>query len=338
MGNKLNTNKFEKVVDVVALGSAIVDLFCSVPESFIEKLGMVKGSMALVGPELAESVLSQVGQVEISGGGSAANTLVGLSLLGHKVTIVACTDPDHFGEEYIADLQKVGVKVVHPSSDHNLGTGRCLVMVTPDGERTMATWLGAAGYLELDDASISSIREAKILYIEGYLYDLDSTKQQIMKAIDIAWESRSLVALSLSDPFCVERHKGEFLDLLMGKVALVFANKDEAQILAGTSDVGKMVEFFRSFQVDGAITLGAGGAMIFNRTDQVMVPAVKVDPVVDTTGAGDLFAAGYLHGLIKVGRDDLETLGAFGTKCAAEVIGHYGARPESGLEELLRTD
>lgn len=338
IGIKLDTNKFEKVVDVVALGSAIVDLFCAVPESYIDELGMIKGSMQLVGPDLSEAVISQVGQADLSGGGSAANTLVGLSLLGHSVTVIASTDQDHFGEEYISDLQRVGVKVVHPVGDHGLGTGRCLVMVTPDGERTMATWLGAAGHLELDDESISSIVQAKVLYIEGYLYDLDSTKLQIIKAIDVAAESGSTVALSLSDPFCVERHRGEFLELLKGKVSLVFANKDEAQILTGTSDLENMVEFFRSYQVDGAVTLGANGAMIFNRTNEVLVPAVTVDSVVDTTGAGDLFAAGYLHGLLQVGPDDLKTLGAFGTKCASEVIGHYGARPESSLLQLLQTD
>lgn len=331
----METNKFDKAIDVIALGSAIMDLFCPVPEGFIDNLGMVKGSMELVGPELSTTVIAQLGQVEMSGGGSAANTLVGLSMLGHSTTLIARTDQDDFGEKYVEDLRSVGVEVVHSVGRHGLGTGSCLVMVTPDGERTMATWLGAAGHLELDDESIKCIERAKVLYIEGYLYDLDSTKGQIVKAIDVASKAGSLIALSLSDPFCVERHREEFLELLGGEVSLLLANRDEAQILTGLDDTDKMVEFFRTCGVEGAVTLGSGGAVIFNSSDQVTIAAVDVNRVIDTTGAGDLFAAGYLHGVLSVGTGELEILGEYGTRCAAEVITHYGARPEESLVELL---
>lgn len=332
----MNSMGLASTNDVVALGSAIVDVFCTVPEGLLSQLGLIKGSMQLVGPDLADSVVSRLGRVEMKGGGSAANTLVGLASLGHRSTLIARTDSDHFGRQYVEELESIGVHVERPDVSHDLGTGRCLVLVTPDGERTMATWLGAASHLELDHKGIEAIKSSKILYIEGYLYDIEDTKRQIHQAIEAADQAGALVALSLSDPFCVDRHRDEFLDLLEGKVSLVFANQDEAQILTQKSDLDDMVEFFRFRMVSGAITRGKLGAMVFNLAKAHLVPAVRVEKVVDTTGAGDLFAAGFLHGVLSLGLENIVRCGEYATICSAEVITHFGARPEQDLNKLLR--
>jgi len=321
--------------DVVALGSAIVDMFCRVPEGYVEELGIRKGSMQLVGPEMSESVTKILGEVEIRGGGSAANTLVGMASLGHRVALIARTDLDDFGDQYVRDLVRWGVKVVRPDVAHDLGTGRCLVMVTPDGERTMATWLGAASHLQLDEHSKAVIADSKVLYIEGYLYDLETTKAQIHKAIEIALENEVRIALSLSDPFCVSRHRDEFLDLIDGPVSILFANKEESQILTGLDDVAKTVEILQNKSLIGAVTLGAKGAVAFDDSSSVYVPARRVDPVIDTTGAGDLFAAGYLHGVLKHDQKEVEKCGLYGVLCSAEVVSHFGARPDVDLKILM---
>ncbi len=332
----MDSMRFGSTNDVVALGSAIVDVFCSVSEDLLDQLGLKKGLMQLVGPDLADSVVSQLGKVEMKGGGSAANTLVGLAGLGHPGTLIARTDNDQFGKQYVQELESIGVHVERPGVSHDLGTGRCLVLVTPDGERTMATWLGAASHLELDKNGIDAIRNSRILYIEGYLYDIEDTKRQIHRAIEVADQAGALVAISLSDPFCVERHRDEFLHLLDGKVSLVFANQDEAHILTQRSDLDDMVQFFRSRMVSGAITMGKLGAKVFNLSEAHLVPAKRVEKVVDTTGAGDLFAAGFLHGVLNHGLENPILCAEYATICSAEVITHFGARPEQDLNLLLR--
>ncbi|NNN18827.1 MAG: adenosine kinase [Acidimicrobiaceae bacterium] len=322
-------------IEVVALGSAIVDMFCQVPEGYVEQLGIQKGSMRLVGPEISDSVIKLLGKVEVRGGGSAANTLVGMANLGHKVTLIARTDLDTFGNQYVSDLVECGVDVVRPNIAHDLGTGRCLVMVTPDGERTMATWLGAASHLQLDDNSKAVIADSKLLYIEGYLYDLDSTKAQIHSAIDVAVKYNVQIALSLSDPFCVSRHRDEFQDLLDGPVAIVFANKEESRILTGLEDPEQIVTVLRRKSLSGAVTLGSSGAIVFDQSGSFHVPAQRVDPIIDTTGAGDLFAAGYLHGVLMGGDKRIQQCGMYGVACSAEVLSHFGARPNINLRHLI---
>ncbi len=328
-------NSSGRSYEVVALGSAIVDMFCQVPEGYVEKLGIRKGSMQLVGPDLAGSVIAVLGEVEVRGGGSAANTLVGMASLGHRVALIARTDMDEFGNQYVSDLEAFGVQVVRPNDRNDLGTGRCLVMVTPDGERTMATWLGAASHLRLDEHSRSVIADSQLLYIEGYLYDLETTKAQIHAAIDVAIENNVRIALSLSDPFCVSRHRDEFLELVNGPVSILFANREEAQILTGMDDVEKVVDALRSKSLKGAVTLGAAGAVAYGESGSFYVPARKVDPVVDTTGAGDLFAAGYLHGVLSLDHKEVEQCALFGVTCSAEVVSHFGARPDVDLQILI---
>ncbi len=321
--------------EVVALGSAIVDLFCQVPEGYVEELGFRKGSMQLVGPEVAGSVTDVLGEVEVRGGGSAANTLVGVASLGHQVAMIARTDQDELGVRYVADLEKAGVRVVRPSERNDLGTGRCLVMVTPDGERTMATWLGAASHLKLDEKAKSVIADSEILYIEGYLYDLETTKAQIHAAIDVAVANEVSIALSLSDPFCVVRHRDEFRDLVDRHVSILFANREEARILTGEDEVEKMADALRRKSLKGAVTLGASGAIAYDASGRFHVPAAEVHPVMDTTGAGDLFAAGYLHGMLTLGGNDIEACGRYGVVCSSEVISHFGARPNADLLTLI---
>lgn len=328
-------NEAPKQYQVVALGSAIVDIFCQVDDRFVHATGIPKGSMQLVGANFSDDVLEQVGDVEIRGGGSAANTLSGLANLGHSTALVARTDLDELGSQYLADLTRSGIAVYRPEVPHQLGTGRCLVMVTPDGERTMATWLGAASELTVDAKALAAASSAQIVYTEGYLYDLEHTKKEIDLTLRRAYDAGALVCFSLSDPYCARRHREEFLELLAEPVSVVFSNHEEAAILAQSADLDTIISFLRKLGLSGAVTLGKDGALVFDESTQAIIPARSVSKVVDTTGAGDLFAAGYVHGLLTLEPGDISGCGRFGVVCAGEVISHFGARPDTDLRTLL---
>lgn len=324
-------------LDVVALGSPLVDVLSHATDDELHRLGLSKGSMALVDLERAAAVYEAMGPATEISGGAAANTVVGVAALGGTAGFLGKVADDELGEVFLHDIAASGVELGHlrpaaadPVADR--ATGRCLVFVTPDGERTMATHLGVASTFGPDDVDEELLSRAHVVYVEGYLWDLGPAKAAIRRAIEMAHAADSLVALTLSDPFCVERHQKEFLGLLHGEVDVLFANEEEIKLLFGVSGFDAAVAACEETGVLAALTRGAAGSVAVGASGPVAIPAEPVDAVVDTTGAGDLFAAGFLYGLTH-GRDP-EGCARLGGICAAEVISHLGARPQADLRRL----
>ena len=328
-------------LDVVAIGSALVDVLTHVAPTDLTRLGLTKGSMTLVDLERAAVVYEGMGPaIEVSGG-SAANTAVGIAALGGSVGYVGKVAADELGEVFLHDIAAAGVTLgrtarrgPESSPDDDRATGRCLVLVTEDGERTMATHLGVASTLGPDDLDEELVGRGHVVYLEGYLWDLDAAKAAMRRAVEVAHGHDAVVALSLSDPFCVERHQREFLDLLHGDVDVLFANEDEVRLLFGARDFDGAVAAVEETGLLGALTRGPGGSVVVSPSGPVAVPAEPVPHVVDTTGAGDLYASGFLYGLTH-GREPADCA-RLGGLCAAEVISHLGARPQADLRDLAR--
>jgi sugar/nucleoside kinase (ribokinase family) len=324
-------------LDVVALGSALVDVLSRASEDDLQRLELAKGSMALVDLERAAHVYGSMGPATEVSGGSAANTAAGLAALGGRSGFLGKVADDELGEVFVHDMQASGVALgrlnlaaADPAADR--ATGRCLVLVTPDGERTMATHLGVASTFGPEDIDEELVTRAQVLYVEGYLWDLEPAKAAIRRAMELSHAADGLVALSLSDPFCVKRHQREFLSLLHGEVDVLFANEEEVKLLFSLSDFDAAVRACEETGVLAALTRGPAGSVVATAHGVVAVAAEPVDAVVDTTGAGDLYASGFLFGLTD-GRDP-ERCARLGGLCAAEVISHLGARPQADLSRL----
>jgi sugar/nucleoside kinase (ribokinase family) len=319
--------------DVLGIGNAIVDVIARADESFLLKQGMHKGAMALIDEVRAEAVYDAMGPaVEISGG-SAANTIVGLASLGSRGAFVGKVKDDELGRAFSHDIRAAGVAFTTPPASDGASTGRCYVLVTPDGERTMNTYLGAAQDLHPADIDDETVAASLVTYLEGYLWDPKNAKDAFLKAAKIAHGAGRTVALSLSDAFCVDRWRDEFLQLMRSRtVDLIFANEAELQSLYQTSDFNTALAGLRA-DIDAAVvTRSEKGCLVIGPDGTEAVPAFPIERVVDTTGAGDLFAAGFLSGLAR-GADD-RTCGRLGALCAAEVIQHLGARPECSLKDI----
>ena len=321
--------------DVLGLGNAIVDVIARAEEDFLLRQGMRKGSMALIDERRAQTIYDAMGPaVEISGG-SAANTIVGLASLGARGAFVGKVKDDELGRVFSHDIRAAGVSFATAPASAGASTGRCYVLVTPDGERTMNTYLGAAQDLHPADIDAETVAASRIIYLEGYLWDPPHAKEAFLKAAKIAHEANRKVALSLSDAFCVDRWRDEFLHLMRSRtVDLIFANEAELQSLYQTSDLDAAASALRADIDLAVITRSEKGCLVLSPDGVEAVPAFPVDRVLDTTGAGDLFAAGFLSGLAR-GADD-RTCGRLGALAAAEVIQHLGARPETSLKELAR--
>ena len=324
-------------LDVLALGNAIVDVLAYADERFLLAQSLRKGTMQLIDEERAESLYAAMGPTAIVSGGSAANTAVGAAQLGAKVGFVGKVKADELGHLFTHDLRATGVAFDVAASPSGPATARCFVLVTPDGERTMNTFLGASQTLGPDDVDPDTVAGARIVYLEGYLWDPPAAKDAFRKAVEIAHGAGNKVALSLSDPFCVDRYRSEFRALLRdGSVDILFANQHELKSLYETADEDSAVSAFRAENVLGVVTRSSEGAIVIGRDHTVSVPACPVSAVVDTTGAGDLFAAGFLAGLAKDRHTrDCARLGAL---AAAEIIGHLGARPQADLGALARQE
>lgn len=327
-------------LDVVVIGSALVDVIAHATENFLARAGLVKGSMTLTDLASASRLYAEMGPgIEVSGG-SAANTAVGVAMLGGKAGYVGKVAADDLGEVFAHDIGAAGVDLgrlavtkVAPGPSPDTATGRCLILVTEDGERTMATHLGVASTLGPEDLDEELVSLAQVVYLEGYLWDVDSAKAAMRRAMEVAHGSDSLVALTVSDPFCVKRHQREFLDLLKGDVDVLFANEEEAVMLFGSPTFDAAVSAAESTGLLVAITRGPEGSVVVGAGDAIAVPAAAVDRVVDTTGAGDLYAAGFLYGLTH--GNEPQECAQLGGLCAAEVISHIGARPQADLRDLL---
>jgi sugar/nucleoside kinase (ribokinase family) len=321
--------------DVLGIGNAIVDVIARADEDFLLKQGMRKGAMTLVDEARAEAIYDAMGPAVETSGGSAANTIVGLSSLGARVAFVGKVKDDALGRAFAHDIRAAGVAFDTPPASAGPSTGRCYVLVTPDGERTMNTYLGAAQDLHPDDIDPEAIAASAITYLEGYLWDPKHAKDAFLKAAKIAHEADRKVALTLSDAFCVDRWRDEFLQLMRSNtVDLIFANEAELRSLYQTSDFDAAVKALRADIDVAVVTRSEKGCIVVNPEDIEAVPAFPVKRVIDTTGAGDLFAAGFLSGLAR-GADD-RICGRLGALAAAEIIQHLGARPETSLKDLAR--
>jgi len=321
--------------DVLGIGNAIFDVLVQTDEGFLAAHGMAKGGMALIDEARAASIYREMGPATEMSGGSAANTIVGLANFGARTAYVGKVRDDQIGRLYSHDIRAAGVAFETPPAASGPATGCSYILVTPDGERTMNTYLGAAQELMPDDIDPAQVAAAAILYLEGYLWDPKNAKEAFVKASTIAHGAGRQVALTLSDAFCIDRYRGEFLDLMRGgTVDLVFANEAELHALYQTSDFDTALTQLRADVRLGVVTRGAKGCVVVSKDDIAMVPAFPIERLVDTTGAGDLFAAGFLFGLVRGA--SFETAGRLGALAAAEIIQHIGARPQTSLKQLVQ--
>ena len=325
-------------LDVVGIGNPIVDVIAHADERFLADENLAKGAMTLIDAARAQALYAKMGPAVESSGGSAANTMAGLASLGGKGGYIGKVRDDILGDVFRHDIAASGIRFETLPAASGPGTARCLILVTPDGQRTMATYLGACVELGPEDIDSGLIEAAQITYLEGYLFDPPRAQEAFRTAARIAHGAGRRVALSLSDPFCVDRHRAAFRELVMGEVDILFANEAEICSLYETGDFAQAAAAVR-FHVDiAALTRSAHGSVVLGQgvdgqNEAHDVPAVPVDRVADTTGAGDLYAAGFLFGLTRGLK--LPTCGALGSLCAAEVISHVGARPEASLYDLV---
>lgn len=319
--------------DVVGLGNAIVDVIARADDDFLAREGLNKGGMALIDEARADKLYAAMGPGTIISGGSAANTIVGAASFGAKTAFIGKVRSDEAGRAFTHDIRSVGVHFDSRPAEAGPSTARCLVLVTPDGERTMNTYLGACQGLTPEDVDPQTIRASQIVYLEGYLWDPPAAKEAFLKASEIAHASERDVALTLSDPFCVDRYRNEFLELIRNRsVDIIFANQHELKSLYETSDLDSAIAAFREEGILGVVTCSELGSIVVTRDATHAVPAFPIETLVDTTGAGDLFAAGFLAGLSR-GLDHV-TCARLGALGAAEVIQHVGARPQRSLADL----
>src|SRR6478672_10267054 len=323
--------------DVLGIGNAIFDILVQTDESFLAGHGMVKGGMALIDEARAASIYRDMGPAVEMSGGSAANTMVGVADLGARAAYVGKVKDDQIGRLYMHDIRAAGVAFETAPALDGLATGCSYILVTPDSERTMNTYLGAAQELTPEDIDAVQIAASSVIYLEGYLWDPKGAKDAFVKASTIAHQAGRRVALTLSDSFCVDRYRGEFLELMRGgTVDLVFSNEAELYSLYETSDFDTALAQLRSDAKLGVVTRSEKGCVVASSGGVIAVPAFPLQRMVDTTGAGDLFAAGFLFGLVR--NAGFEAAGRLGALAAAEVIQHIGARPQASLKELAKAN
>jgi sugar/nucleoside kinase (ribokinase family) len=320
-------------LDVVGLGNALVDVLAHAPDDFLVAHGLVKGSMALTDADQATRLYASMGPgIEVSGG-SVANTMVGVASFGGRAAFVGRVADDQLGAVFAHDIRAAGVRFVNPPAEGGAPSGRCLILVTPDAERTLNTFLGAAAEFGPEDVDAALVEAAQVTYLEGYLWDQPEAKAAFRHAARIAHGAGRRVALSLSDGFCVDRHRADFLTLVEDEVDILFANEHEICALYEVDEFDDALQRVNHHCEVAALTRSARGSVIVSGDEVHVIDSVSVPTgVVDTTGAGDLYAAGFLYGFTH--GYDLGTSGRLGAVAAAEVIGHLGARPEASLAAL----
>ena len=320
--------------DVIAIGNAIVDVMASCKDELIEELGLVRGGMTLVDADRAEALYGAMPAAKEISGGSAANTLAGLAALGGECAFIGQVADDQLGKVFAHDIRAVGIDFDTPARPGQPPTARCLIFVTPDAQRTMNTFLGASQFLPADVLDEELIASGAILYLEGYLWDPEEPRAAMRRAIEAAKAAGRKVAFTLSDAFVIDRHGDDFLGLIEdGLIDILFANHVELAALTGEDDFDAGLAKLAPKLPVLVVTRSAEGAVAISNGERAEVPAEPIEKVIDTTGAGDLFAAGFLFGM---SRDrDLETCLSMGAVAACEIISHYGARPEADLQELF---
>ena len=323
----------EASIDVVGIGNAIVDVISQAEEEFLAREGLVKGTMTLIDAGRAEALYQMMGSAIEASGGSAGNTMAGLASLGGSGAYIGKVRDDFLGQVFRHDITAIGVRFETPAATSGPGTARCLILVTPDGQRTMNTYLGACVDLGPADIDPDIVSAAQITYLEGYLFDPQQAQDAFRKAAAISHATGRKVALSLSDPLCVGRHRAAFRDLVDRHVDILFANEAEICALYETEDFVSAAAALHGHVAIAALTRSASCSVILADGAEHHIAAAPVARVVDTTGAGDLYASGFLHGLT---RDlPLPICGEIGSLCAAEIISHFGARPEVKLAQLV---
>ncbi len=320
--------------DVVGMGNAMVDVIAHTDEAFLDRHGLTKSAMTLIDGERGEALYAAMPPALEISGGSAGNTIAGVASLGGRAAYIGKVSGDQLGQVFRHDIRAAGVAYDVPPAPTGLPTGRCLVFVTADAQRTMQTFLGAGQDLQPDDVDPELIAASSITFMEGYLWDPPGAKQAFLKAARIAHDAGRKVSISLSDPFCVERHREEFLDLVENHVDILLANEHEIMSLYQVDDFDEALQRVRGKCDVAALTRSAKGSVIVSDGEVHVIDAEPVAHVIDSTGAGDMYASGFLYGYA-LGRD-LRTCGRMGAIAAAEVISHYGARPETSLADLVR--
>ena len=323
----------DPVIDVVGVGNAIVDVIAAVPEDFIDRHRLAKGAMTLVDAERSDQLYEAMPPAVEASGGSAANTVAGVAAFGGSAAYVGKVRDDRLGGVFARDINAAGVAFAVPPAPDGPPTARCVIQVTPDGERTMNTFLGVSALLAPADVDTDLIASAAIVYCEGYLWDVEVAKEAIRTAMDAARAAGRLVSLTLSDSLCVDRHRSEWLDLIDDKVDLVLANEAEVQALFETDDPAGARRRLAGVVETAAVTRGPRGSVVVSPAGEAEVPARPVEQVVDVTGAGDLYASGFLHGL--AAGAPLVRCAELGSLAAAEVIACFGARPGTKLARFL---
>jgi sugar/nucleoside kinase (ribokinase family) len=318
---------------VTGIGNAMLDIISQDSAEVYATLGLVKSTMTLIEEDQLDKFYHAMGPTIQMSGGSVANSIAGVAALGGTCGYIGKVADDEFGERFTHDLRSLGVELDLAIAREGEGvTGRCHVFITDDAQRTMATYLGASNQLRVSDINETLIARSEITYVEGYLYDLAPAKEAIQKVVNFAHQHDSMVALSLSDMFCVDRHRRDFLELVTHDVDVLLANRDEILSLFQAQTLDQAFGSLEELGVLAAVTLGPLGADVATVSGVVNVPAHEVDHVVDQNGAGDMFASGFLYGLA-LGADPVEAA-ELGSLCAGEIIAHLGARPENDLEEL----
>lgn len=321
-------------LDVVALGHPLVDILAHESDDVVARAGVERGAMTMVDAARSDEIYAQLGPAQETSGGSAANTAVGIASFGGRSAFIGRIADDTFGKVFAHDLRSAGVEFdVSPATDGS-PTGRCLVIVAADAERTMCTYLGAGAEIDARDVDADRIASAAVTYLEGYLWDEAAAKDAIRRAASLAREAGRKVALTLSDPFCVERHRDEFRELIAANVDILFANEHEITMLYETDSFDEAARRIGDHCEIAALTCGAQGSVVVGRGERHQIAADPVAELVDTTGAGDAYAAGFLYGLTH--EYDLPTCGQLGSLGAAEVISHLGPRPEVPLADRAR--
>jgi sugar/nucleoside kinase (ribokinase family) len=326
----------QATLNVVTIGNAMVDVITSVPEAFLFQHHLTKASMMLVDDERSRFLMSRIDDSFMTSGGSVANTSHGLASLGGRAGFIGKIADDELGKVFTRDLADAGVSFFPAPKDHGLPTGRCVIVVTPDGQRTMNTYLGAGAVLHPRDIDPQAVQSSEWVFLEGYLFDKDDAKEAFRTAARYAHEADRKVALTLSDSFCVQRHHDDFLALVSDEVDLLFANEHELATLYATEDFDRAIASLRDNCPLAVVTRSKRGSTVVTAGDIIEVPSLPVDPIVDATGAGDMYAAGFLYGITH--GKSLEQSAEIATICAAEVIMHMGPRPQVRLATLLADD
>lgn len=327
-------NQLDTIYDVVGIGNAMVDVLAKVGDGFLTERKLRKGCMTLVDAATAGTIYQDIVPEREVSGGSAANTVAGLASLGSDCAFIGKVHDDELGQEFRRDIGAAGIDFFTPPLFEGPATGRSIVLVTPDAERSMFTYLGAATRLTTDDIDENIIKVSKYVYLEGYLWDEESSHDAVLKACEYAHKHNRKVAFTLSDKACTVRHQPELLELIKEHVDVLFANEDELKALFATDDFMTALDLIKPLVEIAAITRDARGSVVVNGRVKIFVEAEKITNVVDSTGAGDLYAAGFLYGMTR--ERSLGTCAMIGSIAASEIITHYGARPEVSLRGFVR--